>query len=82
MPLPDSLDLHHQLNNGCLQRCSPERVALVESKQVWSPQRLRPYCEKLADPGVASVCSVDAKEVWSPNRLRHYCEKLAESKNV
>ena len=79
---PVSLDLKRQMNNECSQQCSPERVRIITSKQLWSPLRLRPYCEKLAEPSDARVRSVSSKQAWSPHRLRHYCEKLTESENA
>ena len=79
---PVPFDLKRHMNNECSQHRSPERVRLVSSKQLWSPHRLRPYCEKLAKSGDTRVRSVSSKQLWSPHRLRPYCEKLAESSDA
>ena len=80
--LPVPFDLKRQMINECSQQSSPKRVRLVSSKQLWSPHRLRPYCEKLAESRDTRVRSVGSKHIWSPHRLGPYCKKLPESRDA
>ena len=76
VPLQEESQIHRERP----QHRSPERVRLVRSEQLlWSPHRLRPYCEKLAERQVSQERS---QQLWSPHRLRRYCEKIAESSDA